>query len=365
MNPMHPSNTRRIRNLTALTLAILLGLVWIAGPASADPKIKCGSPTKGDGRVTIVITLQKGGETHDIILRDIFFPEGYPAADKAGFIAGLITQLDDPNHERITATHADGSDEVQLHCENGWTINGNSIGQDGTGEPDWVAYDGSSAGGEALCSLSGVATGVSPMGGQGIVGIQAFGAQAHLSTSPGMPAQLVESMLMQQLQSQGLPVRWAQPGDFNGPFHAMQHDDAVLFILPPGANAPGSIFEMVADNGLQLDLMALAAPPDPASGVGPVSGAPGLRLEVAPSVFSTGSISIRYASGSPGGTVRIAAYDVRGRDLGVLFEGPPGSAGALAWDGRDGSRRTLPDGVYFLRLETSGGTVVRRVTRVR
>jgi hypothetical protein len=358
--------TRRIRNLTVLGLAALLGLVSFITTAGADPKIKCGSPTKSGGFVTITITLQKGGEEpHVIVMRDISFGRGYPAADKAAFVAALITMVEDPNGEFITATHADGSDEVELHGQHGWTIAGHAIGPDGTGEPDWVAYDGASTGAEALCSLSGTATGTSPLGGQGVVGIQAFGWQAHLSTSPGMPAQFVESMLMQQLQSQGVPVRWAQPGDFQGTFRAMGHDEMVLFITSPDPNAPTSLFNIVADDGLQLDLMALAGPPDSPSGVVPVSGSPVLRLDVAPSVFSTGPVSVQYDSGSRAGLVRITAHDVMGRSLGTLFEGSAGHTGTFVWDGRDRDHQPLAGGAYFLRMETPNGTTVRRVTRAR
>jgi hypothetical protein len=355
----------RFQNLIAVSVTILLGFFSIATTASADPKIRCGSPTKSDGKVTITITLQRGDETHIIVMRDIMFNQGYPPADKANFIAELITQGEDPNHTWITATHADGSDEVQLHGENGWSIAGHAIGQDGTGEPDWVTYDGISTGSEGLCSLSGTATGTSPQGGPGMVGIQAFGAHAQLATPPGMPAQVVEAMLMQQLMSQGVPVRWAQPGDFVGPFSGMQHDESVLFISPPNANSLGALYDAVADDGLQLDLMAIADPPDPASRVAPASGVQSLRLEVSPSVFSLGPVAIRYASPSRAGLVRLTAHDALGRCLGLLFEGSAGGAGSLRWDGRDQDHRPLPGGVYFLRLETPNGTMVRRVTRIR
>jgi hypothetical protein len=357
--------TRWIRNQARLGVAALLGLVFLTATASADPKLRCGSPTKSDGLVTITIILQKGDETHTIVIRDVSFNQGYPAADKAEFIAQFITQGEDPNHTYITATHAEGSDEVQLHGENDWSIAGHAIGQDGTGEPDWLTYDGASTGAEALCSLSGTATGTSPLGGPGLVGIQAFGGQAMVATAPGMPAQAVESMLLQQLMSQGIPARWAQANDFTGSFLGMEHDALVLFIAPPTAGAIGTLFESVADEGLQLDILAVADPPDPTSKVVSMSRGPRLRLDVCPSVFSDGLVSIRYDSGSRGRFARITAHDLLGRCLGTLLLDPAGGAGTLTWDGSTLDHRPLPAGVYFLRLETAGETTVRRVVRTQ
>lgn len=36
----------------------------------------------------------------------------------------------------------------------------------------------------------------------------------------------------------------------------------------------------------------------------------------------------------------------------------------LEWDGRDGSGRDVPDGVYYARVSANGGTLSRRLVRV-
>jgi hypothetical protein len=59
--------------------------------------------------------------------------------------------------------------------------------------------------------------------------------------------------------------------------------------------------------------------------------------------------------------VRLAVYDVLGREAVVLYEGPL-PAGRRAFD-LDGAM--LPTGVYVVRLEAEGGTVSRPFTRVR
>lgn len=51
------------------------------------------------------------------------------------------------------------------------------------------------------------------------------------------------------------------------------------------------------------------------------------------------------------GDVELAVFDLRGRRVAVLFEGPlaPG-ASSVVWDGTDGRGRAMPGGVYLARL---------------
>jgi len=354
----------RIRRQTGRALAGLLGVAAIVHAAGADPKITCGSPTKS-GYVNISINLKKGGVPHQILLEDIIFAPGTSGADKAAFISDLITMVLDPNGDYIVPEHAEGSSDVVLHPQNGWEIIGHGIMQDGTGEPDWVAYDGAATGGPALCSVSGTATGTSPTGGEAYVGIEAFGIPARCATSAGMPAQVVEGILMQQLQAQGVGVRWAQASDFEGPFEGMIHDDMVLFMEAGRGGIPVSIFESVADEGLQLDLAALAGPSGAPSSVGSLADVQGLRFEAIPTVFSGGPVSLRYSSARDPGSVRITVHDVTGRLVASLFQGPAGTGGTLQWDARDDAGRALPGGVYFLRFATPRGAQALRLTRVR
>ncbi len=353
----------------AALLASLLALVVVAGAASGDPKIKCGQPTKSGGFVTITIALTRGEESHVIVLRDISFGPSFPDTDKAEFLVQLIKLVEDPNKEFLVAERAPGSNEVELHPQNNWKLKGHGIQQDGTGEPDWIAYDGSADGSAALCSLSGTASGTSPTGGQGMVAIQAFGVPAQVPTANGMPAQLVEQLLMQQLQSHGVAARWAVPSDFEGAFASMEHDAMVLYVPPPPGNAPATLFESVMDQGLTLDLAAVAAPPSPPSAVPAISwmGAPALSIE--PSVLGQGEVTIRYDTSrgasdrAQGDQVRLVLLASDGRRLVTLLDHGPG-LGMLRWNGEvDG--HPLASGAYFLRLESASGVAVRRFICVR
>jgi hypothetical protein len=55
------------------------------------------------------------------------------------------------------------------------------------------------------------------------------------------------------------------------------------------------------------------------------------------------------------GRYRLGVYDVQGREVAVLAEGmAPAGRRTLRWDGRDARGAELPNGVYFLRLESAG-----------
>jgi hypothetical protein len=62
-----------------------------------------------------------------------------------------------------------------------------------------------------------------------------------------------------------------------------------------------------------------------------------------------------------GGPVEVAAYDVRGRRVATLHQGPlPAGTHALSLQGP-----SLPSGTYFIRATTGGRTAVRRITWLR
>ena len=85
----------------------------------------------------------------------------------------------------------------------------------------------------------------------------------------------------------------------------------------------------------------------------------GLTLRATPNP-ARGYITVKYELDRPA-SVRLAAYDARGRRVAVLAEGER-AAGRhdVGWDlGR------LSAGVYALRLEAGGRTATTRVTRVR
>jgi hypothetical protein len=91
--------------------------------------------------------------------------------------------------------------------------------------------------------------------------------------------------------------------------------------------------------------------------------APGaLTLAAAPNPFNP-RVTVSYAAAG-GGPVRLEVYDLRGRHLRTLAaSGAP--TGQRVWDGRDGTGRAVPSGVYELRLQAGTRTASRRVTLVR
>jgi hypothetical protein len=65
-------------------------------------------------------------------------------------------------------------------------------------------------------------------------------------------------------------------------------------------------------------------------------------------------------------TASLSVLDLQGRRVrtlraGVLASGPHG----VTWDGRDEAGARAPSGLYFLRLEAGGETLVRRLARLR
>ena len=90
-----------------------------------------------------------------------------------------------------------------------------------------------------------------------------------------------------------------------------------------------------------------------------------LRLEAPrPNPVGT-SAEIAYTLSRIGG-VRLAVYDVQGRQVAVLAEGMRDRGShTMRWDGRDRRGAEIPSGVYFLRLESSGGVQVQKVVIAR
>lgn len=75
--------------------------------------------------------------------------------------------------------------------------------------------------------------------------------------------------------------------------------------------------------------------------------------------------SIDFVLTSPG-SVRVTVFDLRGRRVRTVLDGQL-SAGrhSSVFDSRADSGHSLPSGVYFLRLESGGQTVTRRITVLR
>jgi hypothetical protein len=84
-----------------------------------------------------------------------------------------------------------------------------------------------------------------------------------------------------------------------------------------------------------------------------------------PNPFSTGT-AITFRVPAPRRRASLRVYDVRGREVVTLFEGPADSSpSTIGWDGtgRDGSE--VPAGIYFIRLADGRETVSRKVVLAR
>jgi flagellar hook assembly protein FlgD len=93
-----------------------------------------------------------------------------------------------------------------------------------------------------------------------------------------------------------------------------------------------------------------------------------VRLELLPVVPSpsSGRTTFTFLVPAPGGRVRLAVFDVAGRRVRVLYDGPAvAGRHALGWDGRDDGGRHLASGVYFARLSLGDETRNRRLVIMR
>lgn len=77
------------------------------------------------------------------------------------------------------------------------------------------------------------------------------------------------------------------------------------------------------------------------------------------------STRIGYSLARPG-RVRLTVFDLAGREIAVLVESsmPAGNHSAV-WDGRDGSGRPVPGGLYLCRVEAPGFTQTRKMLMVK
>jgi hypothetical protein len=356
----------RIARMAPSLIAAVLLAICVATPVLADNKgLVCGAPKKNGGLSVYVRVTDAAGNPH-IIEHRIDWLINVDAEGKAEIIRGILNDTYAiPTRDTL---HCGGTGtEVLPTGANGWTFRAIWIGRDSTYEDDKVLSSATPTGDWALCSLDGVASGLSPSGGPGYVRVRAFGGTAMVPTSPGMPAQFIEQLIGQQLIGQGVLVRPAQPSDFAGDLAALPHDPSVLYIAPGASGAPSdtALAPEVNDAGLILDLAGVAYPPAGTTGVVAPRGVPGLRLELAPNVFGDGGIRIAYATGAARGPIRVSVLDVSGRQVRSLVERGEAPSGALRWDARDDHGADVPSGVYFVRIVVPGGSMVRAAVRVR
>ena len=81
-----------------------------------------------------------------------------------------------------------------------------------------------------------------------------------------------------------------------------------------------------------------------------------------PPVLESGAVRVRFRLGGRAGAIQLGVFDVRGRLLRRLAAGhtPPGEHLVL-WDRTLQSGQPVGRGVYFLRLQTPGTHLSRKV----
>ncbi len=134
--------------------------------------------------------------------------------------------------------------------------------------------------------------------------------------------------------------------------------EAPFLVLEGGS--PGLVSAQAGDPGSDPQTVGFALPDGP-------SGPPaafGLERNH-PNPFNP-STTIRYSVPSAAGPVRLAVYDLRGRLVRLLAEGPqdPGSH-AVGWDGRDSGGHPCPSGVYLYRLTAPGFSQSRKMVLIK
>lgn len=137
-----------------------------------------------------------------------------------------------------------------------------------------------------------------------------------------------------------------------------------IFAVHDGTGSPHAV-QVCAyeDLGLVIDTgswdprgsSAVAAPAVP----GAIAAGPRITLGPNP---AGASVAIRFTLPARA-SARIDVTDVRGRFVRrLLAEDRAAGAHALRWNGTDDAGRAVPSGVYFVRLETEGGTEAAKVT---
>lgn len=124
---------------------------------------------------------------------------------------------------------------------------------------------------------------------------------------------------------------------------------------------PAGIVEAAVDDIAIWDgsLVPSPIPPTP-----PAPSAPAVLDAPRPNPTRTASVvTLRL---SRPGVARVVVYDVAGRRVATLWNGPaPAGALVLSWDGTDARGVRARSGVYWIRADAAGSKLLRRVVRVR
>jgi hypothetical protein len=101
------------------------------------------------------------------------------------------------------------------------------------------------------------------------------------------------------------------------------------------------------------------------TGVGDAPFASELRLAFAGPNPTSGESHLTLAL-SRDGLVRVVLYDLRGRAVSTLLDGwQAAGTRTIVWNGRSETGAAAPAGLYFMRAESEGQSIVRRIVHVR
>ncbi len=102
------------------------------------------------------------------------------------------------------------------------------------------------------------------------------------------------------------------------------------------------------------------------TGVGDDVGVIAHRLDQnSPNPFNP-TTTVQYFVGSGDAPTRLAVYDVRGRLVATLVDGPSDAGQhTVVWDGTDSRGRQVSSGIYFLRAEIAGWTDARKMVLLK
>jgi len=89
------------------------------------------------------------------------------------------------------------------------------------------------------------------------------------------------------------------------------------------------------------------------------------EVQVFPNPFNS-TLVLRYSVPAGNGTVSLSIWDINGKKLRTLVnQKQPAGQKQVRWNGKDDVGRDLSNGVYFLKAECSGTTIIRKMLLIR
>lgn len=348
--------TRFPRSITLYAGLVAVALLTMSVPARADDtRVTCGKPKKS-GNVTMNVVVKRGVDTR-VVAVTLAVDASWTAEYKANLFwaAFAVTKSD-------TVLPSQNIAEVGMVGQNGWTVTGVGIANDESLERDSILSVAPFADQEALCSLSGTASGLAVDGSPGSFRVTISGRTVVVPTFPGMPAQIVEQQIIGQLNGMGMQARFATAADFDEGLETLPHDASVVWIRPTDMTG---FQEELNDTGLSMQLaMLLDGRPVAPVDAPMTTAAPKIELSARPTVSSSGAVQLRYSLGRRG-ACEVSVFDATGRCVRRLGSPTESSAGVLRWDGCDERGSAVPSGLYFVRASSGPVVATTRLVRLR